>query len=303
MHYIVTLVEGDFLSGACVLFNSLIHNGFDGCFVIGYRDLSECPHESLRSLKQADRNVKWIMLDTSLHFTNYKPQFMKLVLDTCKDCASISYLDPDIIANCPFSWFSAWCEGGPAVCADVNWWMPSQHPTRREWISITGLSVHHHLDLYFNGGFLSLRRQDYGFLDLWQQIIEQHGDADNPLDSKGDIGIWRQGGRWFPFFAPDQDALNVALMAWDGPITALGPDVMGFAGPALLPHAVGGAKPWRVNYLRRAMLGQPPRLVDKLYWDHANYPLQSTAKLTYYFQNISLKIASFMARFYKRLGA
>jgi hypothetical protein len=301
MHYIVTLAEGDFLNGVCVLYNSLVRNGFDGHFLIGYRDLSGFPATSLKSLQKTS-NVLWCKLDTPLHFTNYKPCFMKAVLSEYSDCTAVTYLDPDIVANCPFSWVSEWCEGGPAVCADVNWWMPAQHPTRRDWISLTRLSVHHQLDLYFNGGFLSIRRQDSDFLYLWQQIIEQYGDADNPLDSKGDIGIWRQGGRWLPFFTPDQDALNVALMVWDGPITALGPDVMGFAGPALLPHAVGSAKPWRVNYLQRAFRGHPPRLVDKLYWAYANRPLQSISWLAYYFHSASLKIASFLGRFYKRLG-
>ncbi len=301
MHYVVTLAEGDFLEGACVLFNSLAQNGFDGCLVIGYRDLNAFPPTAFRSLRQSNK-VLWCKLDTPLHFTNYKPDFMRKVLGDYDDCSAITYLDPDIVVNCPFSWFSGWCEGGPAVCADVNWWMPAQHPTRREWVSLTGLAVHNQLDLYFNGGFLSIRRQDAGFLELWQQIIRRFGDLDNPLDSKGDIGVWRQGGRWLPFFTPDQDALNVALMAWDGPITSLGPDVMGFDGPALLPHAIGSAKPWRVNYLRRAFLGQPPRLVDKLYWYHANQPIQSTSKLACCFHSISLKIASVVGRFYKRLG-
>lgn len=302
MHYIVTLAENDFLDGVCVLFNSLERFGFDGYFVIGYRDLDGFPAMSLRSLQQV-RNILWCELDTPLHFTNYKPVFMSKVLAEHDNCSAITYLDPDIVVNCPVNWFSAWCAGGPAVCADVNWWMPSQHPTRREWISITNLPVHHQLDLYFNGGFLSLRRHESAFLNLWQQIIERYADLDNPLDSKGDIGLWRQGGRWLPFFTPDQDALNVALMAWDGPIATLGPDVMGFAGPSLLPHAIGSAKPWRVNYLRRALLGQPPRFVDKLYWAHVNHPLKSTSNFVYHFQTISLKIASVIGRFYKRLGS
>jgi hypothetical protein len=302
MHYIVTLAEGDFLDGVCVLYNSLVRNGFSSYLIIGYRDLAGFPALSLRSLQQSQQ-VLWCKLDTPLHFANYKPCFMEKIVADYAECSAITYLDPDIIVNCPCSWFLTWCEGGPAVCADVNWWMPVQHPTRLKWVSHTGIRVNHQLDLYFNSGFLSIQKQDFSFLDLWKHIIMNYGDGDNPLDSKGDIGNWREGGPWLPFFTPDQDALNVALMAWDGPITALGPDVMGFAGPALLPHAVGSAKPWRVNYLRRAMLGQPPRLVDKLYWAQANHPLQSTSKIVYYFYTISLKVASFVGRFYRRLGA
>jgi len=43
MHIVVTLVERDFIYGACALLNSLTNNGFDGKFVIGYRDHEGMP--------------------------------------------------------------------------------------------------------------------------------------------------------------------------------------------------------------------------------------------------------------------
>ena len=68
---------------------------------------------------------------------------------------------------------------------------------------------------------MSLRREDMGYLELWNKLINQYGSTNNPIDGKGDIGNWRKGGRWLPFMSTDQDTLNIALMAWEGSITAL----------------------------------------------------------------------------------
>ena len=170
MHYVVTLVEGNYLKGATVLFNSLVRNGFDGIFVVGYRKLTCSSLPLFNLIANGSSHIKFVELKTDLHFTNFKPQFMLHLLECDAACSSISYIDPDIVVNGPTDWIVSWAEGGPAVCGDVNWWMPVNHPTRRQWILRTGLRVHHQLDLYFNGGFVSVRREDRDFLNLWNEI-------------------------------------------------------------------------------------------------------------------------------------
>jgi hypothetical protein len=300
MHIVVTLAERDYIHGALVLLNSLIRNGFDGCFVIGYRNATEIPLRPLRALREFGARVHWIELDTPLHFTNYKPTFMREVLDRYPEAIKITYYDPDIVMNCPFDWIASWCDGGPAVCGDVNWMMPAQHPTRRQWLELTGMQVHNHLDIYFNGGFLSVRRRDRNFLQLWQELIERWSAAATPLDTKGDIGDWRKGGRWLLFFTPDQDALNIAMMVWNGPVVTLGPDVMSFAAFGELPHAIGSNKPWRRRYLLEALQGRPPRHADKVYWAYADSPKSAFSKHAIRLKRIELKLASFIGRFYSQ---
>lgn len=299
MNIVVTLAERDYLFGASALYNSLVVNGFDGIFVIGYRGLESLPYLPLQSLIEHPDKVKLIELNTPIHFTNYKPAFMSIVLRDNPDCDSITYVDPDILINGPIDWILSWCTGGPAVCADVNWWMPPSHPTRRQWVYSTGIDVVHDLHLYFNGGFLSILNSDRSFLDLWQQFID-NPDCELPLDVKGEIHQWRREGRASPFMTPDQDALNIALMAWPGSITTLGPDAMGFAGGSLIPHAVGTPKPWQKHFLSHALQGKPPREVDKLYWKYANIVVQSHSSLLIFLKGFSLKCASILGRIYRK---
>lgn len=300
MHFAVTLVERDYIYGACILYNSLIRNGFNGHFVIGYRNRPSLPDIPFHTLEHHGSNLHLIELDTPVHFANLKPSFMLQVLDMYPQCRSISYFDPDIVVDAPCNWILNWCDGGPAACADVNWWMSSSHPTRREWANILGFKACNQLDMYFNSGFLSLHRADWHFLQLWQQIISQIGELDIPLDAKGEIGDWRDGVRWLPFMAIDQDALNIALMTWHGSITTLGPDVMGFSGVAFIPHAIGTPKPWQKHYIYDSLRGMPPRTVDKLFWKYANGPLLSYKARTLILKSCAIKIASFIGRFLKR---
>ena len=300
MHFVATLVEGDYLYGACVLYNSLMRNGFNGKFVIGCREQAALPLPARKAFHHYSGNVLWIELETQLHFTNYKPHFLSQVLDSYPSCTIITYLDPDIVLNSPFDWINSWSEGGPAVCGDVNWWMPVNHPTRRQWMQRTGLKARHHLELYFNGGFLSVRRDDCAFLSPWANLIERWGDSDIPLDAKGEVGAWRIGGRWLPFMTPDQDALNIAVMCWQGSINTLGPEVMGFDGFGELPHAIGSNKPWQRNNFLEALLGIPPRYVDKVFWAYADSPLMPFSKPVLKMKRVMLIIATALTRFYRK---
>ena len=312
MNIVVTLAEGSYFQGACVLFNSLVAHGFEGVFVAGCRSLEDVPPKQklaielfrCRASEACAACWEWFPVETSLHFTNYKPQFMHQVLEAYPECSSIVYLDPDIVVCAPWHWIETATEYGPVMAADGNFWLPPMHPTRHEWSNLIELAGHrcqHSLDLYFNGGLLGIRRRDRAFLDLWSHFIEQFGGITNPLDARGDLGDWMQGGRWNTMIGNDQDAMNMAAMAWPKSLSTFGPDLMAFAGGwVALPHATGSAKPWRRHYLREAFAGQSPRRADKEFWTHAAEPIVVYPKLTIQLQNSAVALASFMGRIYRR---
>lgn len=302
-HIVVTLVEGDFIYGAMTLLNSLVRNGFSGRFIVGVRTGGTLPFNAVSAVTNADIpgvEVEVRPVDTSYHFTNYKPTFMQDVARAFADSEKITYMDPDIVVCCPFAWIDSWCDGGPVVCGDVNWMMPADHPTRHAWLAISGLKARRRLDVFFNGGFLSVRRVDLGFLELWAGLIANFGSRDNALDAKGDISKWRHGGRWLPFFSPNQDTLNLAAMVWEGNLTTLGPDVMGFIANGILPHALGVDKPWRKAYLSQALCGTGPSQADKMFWEYADSPVQVFPWWKVAAKRVAVAAAAALARFYRR---
>ncbi len=307
MHTIITLVERDFLCGAAVLYNSLSRNGCDASFVIGYRDVTREAgglYERFSKYAEDTGRVELHELDTNEHLTNYKPHFMHDAFVERPAASKITYLDPDIVCACPWRWMDSWCENGPTMCGDVNWWMPSNHPTRWGWkkcLAKKGLTTGKTLNMYFNGGLLSLLRRDALFLRRWIAFADMAVSAHGGIPSTGDIGAWRQGGRESIFHTPDQDALNMAAMSWEGEMATFGPDAMGFAsGVVLLPHAVGPNKPWRRNYLLDALRGRSPRLVDRAFWDNALGPVPITSPAGVKSKQLTISLASALGRVYRR---
>jgi hypothetical protein len=309
---VVTLAEGSYFQGACVLFNSLVAHGFEGIFVAGCRNLENVPSAQRSAIEAFRRSTshsntacwEWFVVETTWHFTNYKPRFLLEVLDAYPECTSIVYLDPDIVVCSPWHWIEEATEFGPVVAGDVNWWLFADHPTRHQWLRMieqAGYRCEHSLDFYFNGGLLGIQRRDQAFLELWHHFIEVFGASTNPLDGKGDIGAWRGGGRWNAMHTPDQDALNMAAMAWPNSLSTFGPDLMGFtSGWIGLPHALGSAKPWRRRYLREALVGDAPRRADKEYWAHAAGPITVYRSRKIRLKQIFLKLAALIGRLYKK---
>ena len=307
MHYVVTLVEKDFLYGSAVLYNSLVRNGFDGTFLIGLRDTEKLPaklYQSLREYGKSSGGIEILELDTKEHFTNYKAQFMRQIFAARPAVSKMTYLDPDIVCACPWQWMDTWCEHGPTMCADVNWWMPGEHPTRWVWkrfMRDAGFHSIRSMDYYLNGGFLSLPRSCESFLRCWQLFTDIALRSQGGVPTTGDIGTWRKGGRENMFFTPDQDALNMAAMSWEGEMSIFGPDAMGFApGIRLVPHALGAAKPWRRKYLGDALRGCPPRLVDKVFWADALSPIPVANPASVRRKQMAISLASAFGRVYRR---
>lgn len=310
MHVVATLVEGHFLEGAAALYNSLVAQGFDGRFIVGHRGKDDLPADLLDRMSALPVDlpaIEFVVVDTPLHFTNYKPHFLQELFENRSEVTAITYLDPDIVCLTPWQWMHAWSRHGVVVAGDVNWRMGADHPTRHAWLECVAslnLPVRRRPATYFNGGLLAVARQDAKFLQLWRTIIDDFAAKETALDGQGEVTLWREEGRWHLFHAADQDALNIAVMLWDGEVCAFGPDAMGFAagGAPLIPHAVGPNKPWLRANLREALRGRPPRTVDKAYWENCEQPVRVCSPRQLRRQRLVLACCALLGRFYRRGG-
>lgn len=310
MDTVVTLVERDFLYGATALLNSLARNGFKGRYIIGIRDEADLPQHLFQKLKTnplADSGIEVLFKKSNppIHYTNFKPDFMLESINDFPDTERLLYLDPDIVMTCPWSFVGQWIDTGIALCADVNHCMPDNHPIRHQWRSIMAqekLSQYNVLHLFYNGGMLGLKASNADFLKLWSRLISNWGNESNPVDGKGAIGNWRKGGRWNRMHTPDQDALNIAAMAWEGSVSTAGPDAMGFtSGDLYFSHAVGSLKPWNKRYFLNTLQGHPPGIADKQYFNYTQEPTQIYGNSYFIARSTVIKLCSLLGRFYRRV--
>jgi hypothetical protein len=302
---VCTLFEGDYHLGLAALVNSLVKNGFQGCISAGYRgSLPPWINQLKLSSGHGEYGVssgvriKFILLDTALHFTNFKPNFMLQLIRDQPGCKYIWYFDPDIVIRCSWSFYVQWVKCGIGLCEDVNRVMPPNHPIRHKWIelvSASGLMNPTTLYTYYNGGFVGLPASYSGFLDLWHEVL-RIAEAEG-LDPRA----FGTGDRTNPFFRSDQDALNVAAMYTEYPLSTLGPDGMDFVhGGFTMSHAAASPKPWRKNMVLSALGGAPPFSSDKAFLEHLSDPIRAYSSLRLAARRLSCRIGALIGRFYRR---
>jgi hypothetical protein len=305
---ICTLFEGDYHIGLAALINSLIRAGFVGGVWAGYRgvlptwlnQLQRTPDR--RKYLVADKiQLTFIPLETKLHFTNYKPQFMlDLLSGPARDCTYLWYFDPDIFIRCNWSFFAEWQQHGIALCQEiVNNILPADSPLRHQWMRTAasiGLSNPKSLNHYFSGGMVGISSAHRSFLYTWLRVLKRAElDGWDPTIFRGD-----EWGREMSFFASDQDALNVAAMYSEHPLTTMGPESMGFvSGGFTMYHAVG-AKPWRHSLLLKAIAGFPPTNATKFFFSQLSSPIRVYSPLHLGAKRVGCLIAAFIGRFYAR---
>ena len=303
---ICTLFEGDYHYGLGALANSLYAHGFRGTIYAGYR--GQLPPwivdgkqiASSVEFSPADGlKLRFIPLTTKVHLTNYKPDFMLDVWQNkCPAADALFYFDPDITIKCRWTFFDEWVQAGVALCADVNSSMPANHPIRHAWKQFYlphGITLRREPDLYFNGGFVGLKRDDKQFLNCWQRLQELMEPAIGGLQN---VNV---GDRTFLFCKTDQDALNFAAMASEASISPTGLDGMDFqngGGGYIMSHAAGGIKPWRKPMLAKIILnGAPPSRADKCFYSFAREPIQVLSSLSLFLKTMDLKLASAVGRY------
>ncbi|RYZ30141.1 MAG: hypothetical protein EOO10_03880 [Chitinophagaceae bacterium] len=318
---ICTLFEGSYHYGLAAIANSLYAQGFTGDIYAGYRGqlpqwaAKAQPNEKLL-WKDAvtlhinkDLTIHFLPLQTDYHLTNYKPDFMLELWDgPASGVEQLFYFDPDIIVDTRWSFFTEWVNYGIAVCEDLNSPLPTNHPRRKAWrkfFSGHGIHLNFREANYANGGFIGLKIEDKDFLRIWKLLqekmaLEIGGLGVSQFDSSQTKAVSFSDPHYY-FSKTDQDALNAAIEAWKGETSFVGKEGMGFrSGSALLPHAVGGAKPWNRNAIKMAFQGNPPRRIDHCYWRNVKGPIVLYSSLYQIRKQTAHKIAALIGRFYKR---
>jgi hypothetical protein len=118
-----------------------------------------------------------VELETPLHFTYYKPTFIREMFEKHAPASTVvAYIDPDIVLKCDWPAFTGWfTEDGISLAEDVNWCFPARHPKRLLWnrfFEPHGATPTRTLDRYYNdnAGFIAVSRQHFEFLDLWRRL-------------------------------------------------------------------------------------------------------------------------------------
>lgn len=302
---ICSLYEGDFHLGLAVLINSIVRGGFRGLFWIGYRGALppwtkqlERGEEGLFRVGKAFLGFEEIK--SGRHFGQFKPEFLSQVIDRGIACKYIWYFDPDITVRCEWGFFEKWVRHGVCLCQEaIMGTMPSRHPFRCEWIDMAreaGWSEPcKEQERYYNSGFVGMNIVHRDFLSQWIAAIR----LANRNGVKPDQ--FQKGGRAQVFFTIDQDALNIATMYSQIPLTTIGPEGMGFIhGGFTMYHSVGSSKPWRKKFLRSAFRALPPTSADKHFLECADGPILPYSPLFLKWRRTCASIAALVGRFYRR---
>ncbi|MFH7000367.1 hypothetical protein ACHRVZ_20810 [Flavobacterium sp. FlaQc-57] len=318
---VCTLFEGHYHYGVATLSNSLYTQGFRGTIYVGYR--GSLPNWILKGKKESVGKWKeaisvspvegiqlvFLQLATTYSLTNYKPDFMlELWEGAAKDADALFYFDPDIVVIDSWKCFEQWVDCGVAVCEDINSPLQEFHPRRHGWRNYFknyDIDLQYKNQIYVNGGFVGLSKKNISFLKLWIKLQESMGDAIGGLDKSiffnqtHNSTILKMEG--FQFFdKSDQDALNATIEAYDGAISYIGKDGMGFIpGEATMIHALGSLKPWRINHFIRFFKGRIPRREDVVYWENSKSPILAHSRGEIRKKQMAIKISKFLGRFYR----
>jgi hypothetical protein len=259
--------------------------------------------------------VHFIPVETQRPLTYHKAEFLQHVWSTyCPEGQTLFYADCDIAILRAWEFFEAWVGCGIAVCQDApHIFVGADHPLRLAWrriLAAEGFTAANRIDRYFNGGFLGVRQEDRSFLELWRRLsdlMERHSGALDRFGSHAVRGQTLGRGRdefpddiaslMRPYFAHDQDALNMALMATECDLAPLGADGMGFAPSSLaaMVHAVGAVKPWETKYIRQALRHRVrPGMANEKWWTFADGPIRPLSPRRVSFAKARITVAKML---------
>lgn len=304
---ICTIFEGDYHLGLAAFVNSLVRGGYKGTIWAGYRGALP---PWLSQLKRVDARgeeydvagqirMVFLPIETETHLANYKPKFMlDLLANQAGNCEYIWYFDPDVFLRCNWAHFDNWQRHGVALCEEiVNYHLSESDPMRYQWIEIgaaMGLGKPRALNRYFNSGMVGVNRADAELLQVWKRILERI--ATMGIDMKG----FMPGDREMPFHSMDQDALNMAAMYTDLPLTTMGPEAMGFVPSGFTMYHAVGHKPWRDSLLLRALAGYPPSSAEKFFFTQVSSPIRAYSPARLAAKRFGCAVAALIGRFYRR---
>lgn len=308
-----SLFEGHFHKGVAVLINSLYKQGFKGNFYAGYRGpLPEWAANAVkndkldwsnaRTLIVADGlKVHFLPIETPFHLAHFKPEFMLKLFDgPAKDSQFLTYFDPDIVNLCKWEFYEQWMSYGVAMVHEiVSNDMPATHPSRMQWkkvIQLLRMKQQREIYSYINAGFCGVSVKNIEFLRVWSRVVKT-AIEEFQMDPATFIAYERTA----TFYSIDQDALNIAAMCCESPISEMGPEAMDFIPSGwTMSHATGWPKPWNNKFILSALKGNPPSRPHKHYWNNIEHPIRINSNLQIRYEKAAIMIATIIGRFYRR---
>jgi hypothetical protein len=304
---VCTLAEGSYFNGVAALTNSLVHAGFQGSVVVGYRgdkptwlaQLKE-DHVSGVYVVAPQVHLKLVELPGTWHLNNCKAHFIKqILLEQFPDVDLVFYFDTDIVIKHSWDAFVGWARDGVVLVLDVaDSYMSPHHVYRRAWQSLAakqGLKCRDFTG-YVNGGCIGINRAYAEFAIVWSALMEElERDGADMKEMKNWTGK-------LAFSRMDQDVLNATIMATNTPIALLGSEAMGMFPWAnvVIPHAMFQKKPWSRKYLLDALRGFPPDRTHLAYWEFVDGPIRPFNRSKLVGKKIQVRIARLIGLLHSR---
>jgi hypothetical protein len=300
-----TLFSGHYHLGAGALANSLYQQGFRGTIYMGFqRPLPPWANGAsdidgqLTFAAASGLTIKFLPWASARNLSLEKPRFLMHVLDhLAPEAAGALFFDADVVVKATWTFFEEWVAQGVALCLDASYpIVPSTHPWRHAWRKLAAAegTAFRDLEYYVNSGFIGLPRSGREVARCWAALIDRFLERrkivdDVKFDSRENA------------FVGDQDMLNAALMATSAPLSIIGRDAMDFApGGFVMSHAIEEPKPWQRHFIASALSGRPPSPAEKSYWQYVESPMELFPSARVTATRASLRVASFIGRFYSR---
>ena len=302
---IITSYEGHYYHGVAALVNSALAIGFDGCFIVGYRDHLPPWTQTLTQLSGEEfavgkARIKFYRDEAPRHLGYHKPFSALDIFDRFSEIEMLFYADPDIIFLAPWRFFQDWAKLGVALVEDSNFpRVQANHPWRAAWtnlLDLAGLEGHPvKNDSYANSGFFGINRRDKDFLRIWADVTLAYEASGKSTKS------FQMANRWEGVVG-DQDLQAAAMMAWTGPSSIMGPEAMGFTGHYfILSHAIEAPKPWAKSYFLNSLKGNPPTVAGGHFLRAASAgPVKPFSNTDFSLRKLDFSAAQLVSRVWKR---
>jgi hypothetical protein len=306
---VCTVAEGSYFNGVAALTNSLVHAGFRGSVVVGYRGSKPTWLAQLHKDHASDVYVvaphvqlNLVELPVTWHLANCKAHLIKQIfLEMFTDAELVFYFDTDIVIQHSWDTFVEWARDGVVMVLDVaDTYMSPHHPYRQAWRSLAakrGLECRDFTG-YVNSCCVGINRAYKEFAVVWSALMEE-------LERAGvDMQKMKNWTDKLAFSRMDQDVLNATIMGTNVPIALLGPESMGmfpWANSVML-HAMFQfrKKPWSRNYLLDALRGFPPDRTYLAYWRFVEGPIRPFNKFKLVRKKIQVQIARLIGFLHSR---
>lgn len=306
---ITTLFEGHYEYGVGALLNSLVKSEFEGLFCVGYKGNLPFWINQLKTVKnesniyEVSENVfiRFDELNINMHFGYFKPYYLKKVYQLYPGSSGYFYFDPDIVILAKWSFFENWLNSGVTLCQDNCFNMLHyNHPWRNKWrqdFKQYNQGESKYWNYYVNSGAIGVNSSTFTIIDRWINFTEIYKDKNYP------IHFFNQSDALSPYKG-DQDILNAVLtLSNDISISIIGKEAMGFSDPvSIMAHAVtgDGIKPWKKNYLKSAMKGNPASVADINFFHFYNGRIKLYSTITFNRRKLALKTSKLINRLWKK---